>query len=202
MRKISIAALLACLTAFVSPVALADGNPEQGKILAYTCIGCHGIEGYRNAYPSYRVPRLGGQHVDYLVVALNEYRSGARKHGTMHAQAASLSDQDVADIAAYMAAASSPDAAATVVVTAGKDKAAACGACHGANGVSPTTMVPIAPILAGQQAEYIEQALSQYQKGDRNSPIMAGMAAPLTAEDIKLLAEFFAAQEGLKTLHE
>lgn len=202
MRKISIAALLACLTAFVSPAAVADGNPEQGRLIAYTCLGCHGIDGYRNAYPSYRVPRLGGQHSDYIVAALKAYRSGERKHPTMRAHSEGLSDQDIMDLAAYLAAGDSVDAGAAVVSKAGQEKAAACAACHGASGVSPTTMMPIAPILAGQHAEYIEQALTQYQKGDRsggNAAIMTGMAAPLTEDDIKLLAEFFAAQGGLKT---
>lgn len=198
MRKISIAALLACLTAFATP-ALADGNPEQGKVLAYTCLGCHGIDGYRNAYPSYRVPRLGGQHSDYIVAALQAYRSGDRKHATMRAQAQSLSDQDIVDLASYLSAGSSIEADSAVVAKAGQDKAATCAACHGANGVSPTTGMPIAPILAGQHAEYLEQALKEYKDGDRNSPIMAAMGAPLSEDDIKLLAGFFAAQKGLQT---
>jgi len=78
-------------------------NIEDGRIKAYTCTGCHGIEGWRNSYPSFRVPRIKGQHYDYLVQALNDYRSGARHHTTMRAQAESMTDQDIADIAAYLA---------------------------------------------------------------------------------------------------
>jgi cytochrome c553 len=120
----------------------------------------------------------------------------------MQAQAKSLSDQDIMDLAAYLSDGDSVEASAAVVSKAGQEKTAACAACHGASGVSPKTMMPIAPILAGQYSEYIEQALTQYQKGDRsggNAAIMTGMAAPLTEDDIKLLAEFYAAQGGLKT---
>ena len=76
----------------------------QGKVLAYTCHGCHGVPDYRNAYPNYRVPKLGGQNEAYLVSALNAYAGGDRSHPTMHAQAATLTDQDRADIAAFLQA--------------------------------------------------------------------------------------------------
>lgn len=78
------------------------GDPVRGKGLVYTCKGCHGIPGYKNAYPSYHVPKIGGQSATYLSAALNEYRSGNRKHPTMQAQAQSFSEQDIADIAAYL----------------------------------------------------------------------------------------------------
>ena len=80
----------------------AAGNAEAGRTLAYTCQGCHGITGYKNAYPSYRVPKIGGQSAEYLAQALHEYREGKRKHPTMQAQAQSFSDQDIADIAAFL----------------------------------------------------------------------------------------------------
>ncbi len=78
------------------------GNPDTGRTLTYTCQGCHGIEGYKNAYPNFHVPRIGGQSADYLANALTEYRNGNRKHPTMQAQAQSFSDQDIADIAAFL----------------------------------------------------------------------------------------------------
>ena len=74
--------------------------PTRGKQLTYTCQGCHGITGYKNAYPSYHVPKIGGQSAQYLLNALTEYKKGTRKHPTMQAQAQSFSDQDIADIAA------------------------------------------------------------------------------------------------------
>jgi cytochrome c553 len=84
-----------------TPTAL-TGNPASGRTLAYTCQGCHGITGYKNAYPSFRIPKIGGQSPQYLTQALVEYREGKRKHPTMQAQAQSFSDQDIADIAAFL----------------------------------------------------------------------------------------------------
>ena len=85
--------------------ALAAGDAEAGKVKASTCIGCHGITNYSNVYPSYRVPKLGGQHPDYIVQALKAYQSGERAHTTMHAQTSEMSDQDMADLAAYLTSA-------------------------------------------------------------------------------------------------
>lgn len=78
------------------------GNAMRGRELTYTCHGCHGVVGYRNAYPNYRVPLIVGQPQLYLVNALTDYKNGARKHPTMQAQALSFSQQDIADIAAYL----------------------------------------------------------------------------------------------------
>jgi cytochrome c553 len=79
-----------------------QGDAARGKQLTYTCRGCHGVTGYKNAYPNYHVPRIGGQSQIYLFNALTEYRTGSRKHPTMQAQSQSFSEQDVADIAAYL----------------------------------------------------------------------------------------------------
>src|SRR3546814_19880552 len=98
---IALSAPLALVLA--APVQAADGNVEAGRVKANTCMGCHGIPKYYNVYPTYRVPKLGGQSAEYIAAALNESKSGNRAHGTMHAQAASLSDQDIADIAAFLA---------------------------------------------------------------------------------------------------
>ncbi|HEY0332788.1 MAG TPA: cytochrome c [Stenotrophomonas sp.] len=93
-------------TAAPAPVAPAapapTGDPARGHVLTYTCQGCHGIPGYKNAYPSFRVPKIGGQSSQYLTQALVEYRQGKRKHPTMQAQAQSFSDQDIADISAFL----------------------------------------------------------------------------------------------------
>lgn len=78
------------------------GNAETGRQLTYTCQGCHGVDGYRNVYPHYHVPKIGGQSPEYLVNALHEYKRGTRRHPTMQAQAQSFTDQDIADIAAFL----------------------------------------------------------------------------------------------------
>lgn len=84
-----------------APVPLV-GNAEAGRTLTYTCQGCHGVVGYKNAYPSFHVPRIGGQSAEYLAQALTEYKNGDRKHPTMQAQSQSFSEQDIADISAYL----------------------------------------------------------------------------------------------------
>lgn len=94
--------LAACFGLGTSEV-LAAGNPAVGKILAEPCMGCHGIPGYNTQYPTYHVPKLGGQHSAYIIAALKEYRAKTRGFKTMQAQAASLTDQDIEDIAAYLA---------------------------------------------------------------------------------------------------
>ncbi len=90
------------LSALAGP-AFAKGDIAKGKTLAYTCTGCHGIAEYKNAYPSYRVPKIGGQNEQYLVAALTGYKQRERNHPTMQAQAQSFSDADIANISAYLA---------------------------------------------------------------------------------------------------
>jgi cytochrome c553 len=179
----------------------AAGDPAKGAELATTCMGCHGIPGYRNAYPSYRVPKLGGQNADYLVIALQGYRAGTRPHPTMQAQAASLSDQDMQDLAAFFAGQGEAQAGAAVTVgaaAAGKEKATVCAACHGEAGVSSA---PNWPNLAGQHRDYLEQAINGYRNKKRQDPVMQGQALALTDDDVRNLAAYFAAQPGLFTVH-
>jgi cytochrome c553 len=99
-RYLLIASCLAL--ASISSGAFAKGDPAKGKTLAYTCTGCHGIAEYKNAYPSYRVPKIGGQNEQYIIAALTAYRKHERNHPTMQAQAQSFSDEDIANIAAYL----------------------------------------------------------------------------------------------------
>jgi cytochrome c553 len=104
MRLIRTAVLTVMLALFVDTapaVAQDQGDPERGEKIAYTCTGCHGIPFYKNVYPTYTVPKLGGQNQEYLISALQAYRAGTRKHATMQAQASTLSDQDILDVTAY-----------------------------------------------------------------------------------------------------
>lgn len=180
-----------------SATAFAAGDAARGKVLSYTCLGCHGIEDYRNAYPDYNVPRLAGQHPDYIVAALKEYKDGERQHPTMQVQAATLSDQDMADIAAYFAseAAVKPEPGTAPVPA---KVSALCVSCHGKDGVGVTTAYPS---LASQQSSYIEQALEEYKTGERKNAIMGTFVPSLNARDIAEIAEYYADQApGLKTL--
>lgn len=99
MKKII--CLLATLV--IANLAIAQGDAGIGKEKAFTCMGCHGQPGIRNAYPGYRVPKLGGQGAEYITIALKAYRSGERAHPTMQGHAGSLSDQDIEHIGAYFA---------------------------------------------------------------------------------------------------
>ena len=188
-------ALLLAATLFTQP-ALAEGDAAAGKELGYTCLGCHGIDGYRNAYPSYRVPKLGGQKAGYIEIALKGYRAGTREHPTMAAQATSLSDQEIADVAAYLATLGAETVAAGGTQGASFDKAAACTACHGQNGISVNAAWPT---LAGQHEDYLLNALKQYRNGTRSDPVMSAQAALIADEDIAKLAFYFSRLDGLET---
>lgn len=189
------ATLLIAALSFAQP-ALAEGDVEVGKKIAYTCLGCHGIEGYRNAYPSFRVPKLGGQKAGYLEIALRGYRDGTRKHPTMVGQAKSLSDQDIADVSAYLATLGNETVAAGGTEGASFDKAATCAACHGANGISINAAWPT---LAGQHEDYLLNALEQYRDGTRTDPVMTAQAALIAEEDLAKLAYYFSRLDGLET---
>jgi cytochrome c553 len=175
--------------------AHAAGDPALGQKKFYTCYGCHGIDNYRNAYPDYSVPMLRHQHASYIVAALQEYRSGERPHATMHAQAASLSDQDIEDIAAYLQGTDPVKASAAVSGTVPK-QVTACVACHGENGLGvDAPLTPKPAVLAGQHVDYLEQALAAYRNGRRKNVVMNGMAQLLTTdEDVKIAAAYFAKQ--------
>lgn len=185
-----------------SSVVQAEGDVEAGKYAFTTCSGCHAIPGYTNAYPTYHVPRLGGQKADYLESVLNAYKSGARKHGTMNANAARLMPEEMADIAAYLASFPTENTAAPVHgdAAAGEKKAAemGCVACHGEGGKAP---MPTMPVLAGQFEDYLIHAMKSYFKGDRENAIMAGQMqmlatdGKLNEDDVRNLAAYFASQE-------
>jgi len=175
------------------------GDAANGQKIAYTCNGCHAIPNYKNVYPTYSVPKLHGQRPQYIVAALKAYKSGERSHGTMHSQASSLSEQDMADVAAYLAGPNVLTESKNDVPATARPKASeVCLACHGTNGVGITADYPS---LAGQHADYIERALHDYQKGGRKNPVMTGMAATLTKQDIEELATYYSSQKpALETL--
>lgn len=197
MMKIAaaLATLFLSCVMFAQP-AVAAGDAEAGKTLAYTCLGCHGIDGYRNAYPSYRVPKLGGQKAAYIVVALQGYRNGMREHPTMQAQAETLTDQQMEDIAAYLATLNNDTVESGGSENASLDAAATCVACHGQNGIAVS---PAWPTLAGQHEEYLVHALNAYRNGSRKEAVMTQMAAALTDADVELLARYYSRLKGLET---
>jgi cytochrome c553 len=176
-----------------------QGDATRGAVLAETCKGCHGVPGSHNAYPSYEVPKLGGQNLEYIEIALQGYRRGTRSHPTMQAQASSLSDQDIADIATFFSSwpgephTGKSDASAHEI-DEGKKKAAVCQQCHGENGVAAAKQWPN---LAGQHYSYLEQALHQYKDGQRVDVLMKQQVATLDDAAIDELAAYFSAQPYL-----
>ena len=182
-------ALSLTIAALAEPGLATAGDAARGARLAYTCHGCHGIPNYKNAYPVYSVPKLGGQHQPYLVAALKEYASLDRNHPTMHAHAVTMSEQDREDITTYLVG-QQPASPGKAVGTAPK-AGVTCVACHGNDGVGLT---PDYPNLGGQHEDYIRQALHSYKSGVRKNAIMTGMAAPLTEHDIDELAAYYSSQ--------
>jgi len=205
--------LLIALTASVGPVSLAqaqDAAAGEKKIAA--CIGCHGIPGYKARFPEiHKVPMIAGQGAKYIAAALLAYRKGERKHPTMRGIAASLTDQDIADIAAFYEQQSKGDAGSATASVAQPPPATAellkkgnCASCHGENMSKPID--PSYPKLAGQHADYLYVALKAYQieknpKVGRSNPIMSGMAKPFTLKELKALSTYIASLPGdLKTV--
>lgn len=189
----------AVLLATLTGPAVGQGDAEAGRELGYTCLGCHGIEGQRNAYPSFRVPRLGGQNSEYLETALNAYRSGSRPHPTMQAQAGSLTDDDVDNLVAWLSGFGEASDTATAAQFAGVEAAQICVTCHGAAG---DAVMPPPPVLAGQHADYLVHALKQYKDGTRTGNVMSAFATALSDADMELIARIYASQDGVSTLDE
>ena len=186
-------ALFVALT--VNPV-FAAGDPARGEQLSQTCLGCHGNPGLRNPGPVYHIPMIGGQHPQYIISALQAYKNKERAHGTMQAQSANLSDQDMADIAAFFSAMdgnSRPSNVNASLAAKGKDASAVCASCHGMDGDGDN---PTYPKLAGQYESYLARALKDYRSGERTNAIMAGFAGTLSIGDIKALAAWYAGQQG------
>ena len=178
----------AAAPAEAAAAAPAAPDAHHGRAVSYTCLGCHGIEGYKNAYPMYSVPELRGQNAEYIVIALHGYRDGDRAHITMHSQTESLSEQDMADVAAFLAG--KPLAAGGGKPPGALPQAAQlCVSCHGQDGIA---VAPIYPSLAGQHEDYLVRALNEYKHGGRKNPVMKGFAANLKDEDIAQIAAYFA----------
>ena len=186
------------------------GDAKAGEKKNAMCIGCHGITGYQASFPQiYKVPKISGQNAKYIAAALEGYRKGDRKHPSMKAIAGSLTDQDIADLAAFYESSGKAESAATVPAQAElpealKGKLATCVACHGANFNNTTD--PANPRLAGQYADYLTVSLRAYQTKDkqlvgRGNATMGGMAATLNDKEIEAAAAYISNLPGdLKTV--
>ena len=180
----------------------AEGNASQGKIKFDACVGCHARPGYANAFPRYLIPKLAGQHADYLKAAWKGFSDGSRKHASMRGSADSLNEQDRSDIAAYLSQLKTEDKndKITGVPSAGKKLVESCAACHGETGNSENVMFPR---LAGQTESYLVHVLQEYKSGARTNAMMNGAVAELSNEAILNISAFYASQpKGLSTVEQ
>ena len=215
MNKFFAAALAIVVSSVTFSVAAQEikGDAKAGQSKAATCIGCHGIVGYQASFPEiYKAPMIAGQAAKYISNSLLAYQKDERKHPTMKAIAASLSEQDMADLAAFYSQlgvvagftlpekpAKEPSAAVGALITKG-----ACISCHGANFAKPID--PSYPKIAGQHADYLTVALKAYKtegnaKVGRSNGVMAGIAKQYSNAEIKAMAGYIGSLPGdLKTV--
>ena len=204
--RLVLAALAAVsLTSTAAVAQEVKGDALAGEKKIAMCIGCHGIPGYQASFPEvYKVPMISRQSGKYIVAALNAYKNGERKHPTMRSVALGLTDQDMADVAAYYEghgpATSLPEqpapASARVAELLTKG---ACNSCHGPNFSKPID--PSYPKIAGQNRDYLFVALKSYKAEGttawgRSNPIMGGIAKQFTNAELKELANYIAGQPG------
>ena len=209
--KLSLSPMFAALgtaLAMTLPVqAQVQGNATAGEGKVAMCIGCHGIAGYKSSFPEvYRVPKIAGQSAKYIGTVLEEYRKGTRKHPSMRGIAGSMSDQDIADVAAYYEALGKVEGATEL--PAPREPSAqvaqllqkgACVSCHGDNYSKPID--PSYPKIAGQYPDYLYVALRSYRDDrhrtwGRGNPIMAGMAKQFSDAELKAIAYYVGSLPG------
>jgi cytochrome c553 len=199
--------LALCGVAVLTTSAQAQ-DAKRGETKAAMCIGCHGIIGYQASFPQvHKVPMISGQGAKYIVSSLNAYKKGERKHPTMRGIATSLTDEDMADLAAYYekhgadsvkAIADTPAVAPSSEVAALLTKGA-CTSCHGANYSKPIDASY--PKLAGQHPDYLYVSLMAYHtKGNaslgRANAIMGGQVAQFKPAELKAMAKYLGSLPG------
>ena len=206
-------ALVACVTLVSAQAQEVQGDAKMGAKKNATCIGCHGIVGYQASFPEvHKVPKIAGQNAAYIASSLNAYKKGDRKHPTMRGIATSLSDQDIADLAAFYAASGTVEGStALAAAPAASGDAAAllakgnCVSCHGASFSAP--IAPSYPRIAGQHGDYLLVALKSYKTDagnpqvGRNNAIMGGVAKQFSNAELKVMANYLGGLPGdLKTV--
>jgi cytochrome c553 len=208
---------VACVT-LSAQAQKVTGSVENGAKKTAMCVGCHGIVGYQASFPEiHKVPKIAGQSATYLNSALAAYKAGDRKHPTMRAIADSLTEQDMADLAAYYGQLGVQEGAAPpatvskqpserVQALISRDKDNACTKCHGANFNTPNDGTVAK--LAGQHADYLFVALKSYKVENhgqlgRANGVMSGQAKKFSNAELKELAGYISSLPGeLKTVPE
>ena len=179
-----------------------SGDPVAGKQKSELCQGCHGEQGISIEG---LIPKLAGQYAKYIAKELRNYQSGTRSHQIMNAMAGTISDDDLADIAAYFASrpkmkgAGSDNAVGKKIFLHGdlSRTVVACINCHGVNGKGLTPNTSMFPVIGGQQKDYIRRQLVNFRKNERtNSPnlIMNRITHKLSDDEIEGLADYISGQ--------
>jgi cytochrome c553 len=183
-------------TASAGTPAFNPANAARGKTLAGPCATCHFVPDMQAGTPPFHVPKLAGQRPEAIFLALRDYKSGARKSDVMAPIVATLTEQDMRDLGAYLSA-GGPHMPTTAGANtwAHKKVHRDCTACHGESGMGVMTGVPV---LTGQHADYLMHAMEAYRSGNRSNSTMAPIVAKLSANEVRLLAEYFALQKHLK----
>ncbi len=205
LQTMLITLAVSSVTAFSVQAQEVKGDAKAAEQKIAMCIGCHGIKGYQASFPEvYRVPMISGQNAKYIVNALNAYKKGERKHPTMRGIAESLSEQDMADMAAYYEqqgkankpapAAAPADAKVVALLQKG-----ACVSCHGDNFSKPID--PAYPKIAGQHKDYLFVALKSYKVENqatwgRSNGVMGGIAKQYSNAELKALSAYLAGLQG------
>lgn len=184
---LTMGAVVLALAGFVAGAYAAEGDPAAGKRQTLTCNGCHGQSSMKN------VPLLGGQDPAYFVAAMRAYQEGTRPHATMRDVAKAFGDRDLRNLAAWYSQSTGPESEDTAAEA--PPKAAACAACHGADGSQP--VIAGAPRLAGQRIAVLAAALRDYRDGKRMHEAMQAQARTLDDADIETLSAYFASRRGL-----
>lgn len=201
-------AVLAAIAFVAAPAqAQVQGDAQAGAGKIAMCIGCHGIKGYKSSFPEvYHVPKIAGQNAGYIATVLAEYKSGDRKHPSMRGIAGSMTEQDIADVAAYYEALGKAGRASELPAprqpsaeVAGLLQKGACVSCHGDNYSAPID--PSYPKIAGQHPDYLYAALKAYRDDShatwgRGNPIMAGMAKQFSNNELKAIAQYIGSLPG------
>lgn len=179
------------------------GNPVAGKEKSQLCQGCHGEDG-NSTDPI--IPKLAGQYANYIAKQVRNYQAGTRSHQIMNAMAATVSDEDLADIAAYFASQKKMEGDGSSENSLGKElflrgdpshMRLACVNCHGVKGKGVNPKIAMFPVIGGQHEEYIKRQLINFRDSNRtNSPnnIMTRIAEALTEIEIESLAEYISVQ--------
>jgi cytochrome c553 len=194
------AAVAACaLTAIPTTASAEAANAERGKTLVRSCLVCHALPNAPVETPSFHPPKLAGQRAEVIYRALCDYKNGVRKSLLMRPVAAVLSEQDMRDLAAYLAAGGPHVPPQTVGqgTWAHEKVHRDCTACHGESGMGVMEGIPV---LTGQNRDYLIHALTAYREGTRKNQTMAPIAGRLTPRQIELLADYFSMQNYLRLL--